>query len=175
LIELRRPELLDGHRHRRDSFDSGEPALDEWLRRFAGQNRRGNTAAPWVVATTDDVVFAYVSLAMTGIDRSAAPSAIARNAPNPVPALLIGRLAVDRHHGGLGLGTALVAHVLATAVELNAKAALRAVVVTALHERSRAWWERFGFVPFDTNDPGCLDLYVLTTDIEATLRSLEIG
>jgi hypothetical protein len=61
---------------------------------------------------------------------------------------------------------------LATAVELNAKAALRAVVVTALHARSRAWWERLGFVPFEPDDPKCLDLYLLTADIEATLRSL---
>jgi GNAT superfamily N-acetyltransferase len=173
LIDLQRPQLLDGRRHQRDAFDSGEPVLDEWLRRYAGQNRRGNTAATWVIATPGDVVVAYASLSMTGIDRSAAPSSLARNAPTPVPALLIGRLALDKNHGGLGIGTALVAHVLATAVELNAKAALRAVVVTALHARSRAWWERFGFVCFDPNDPGCLDLHLLTADVEATLRSLD--
>lgn len=171
LIELQRPELLDGRRHRREAFDSGKPVLDEWLRRFAGQNRRGNTAATWVIATSDDVVVAYASLSMTGIDRSAAPSTLARNAPTPVPALLIGRLAVDKNYGGLGIGTALVAHVLATAVELHAKAALRALVVSALDAPSRTWWTSFGFSPFDPGDPRCLDLYLLTADIEATLRS----
>ncbi len=120
--------------------------------------------------TPDDVVIAYASLSMTAIDRSAAPNVLSRNAPNPVPAFLIGRLAVDRQFSGLGIGTSLLAHVLATAVELNAKAALRAVVVAALHERSRAWWQRFGFASFDPHDPGCLDLYLLTADIEATLR-----
>ena len=62
---------------------------------------------------------AYASVAMTGIDRSAAPEVVAKGAPNPVPALLLGRLAVDHRYANLGIGTALTAHVLATAVELN--------------------------------------------------------
>jgi len=73
---------------------------------------------------------------------------------------------------GLGVGTALVAHALATAVELNATAACRAVVVTSLNPRTRSWWERFGFQPLDVDDPDGLDLFMLTKDIEATLRRL---
>ncbi|MEI2637779.1 MAG: GNAT family N-acetyltransferase [Microthrixaceae bacterium] len=129
LTELRRPEPLDPQRHDRSAFESGSPDLDEWLRRYSGQNRRRNTAATWVITTADMAVVAYVSLAMTGIDRSAAPSLVAKGAPDPVPALLIGRLAVDRNQSGLGIGSALVAHVLATAVSLNATVACRAVVV----------------------------------------------
>jgi hypothetical protein len=60
--------------------------------------------------------------------------------------------------------------VLATAAELNEKAACRAVVVTALNAKARAWWERLGFHPFDPNAPEQLDLYLLTSGIEATLR-----
>lgn len=175
MIDLQRPALLDTTRHKRETFDSGEPDLDNWLRQYAGQNRRGNTAATWVIATPDDVVVACASLSMTGIDRSAAPVPLSRRAPNPVPALLIGRLAVDRQFGGLGIGTSLLRHVLATAVELNQSAALRAVVVTALHERSRTWWQRCGFSSFDPNDPDCFDLYLLTADIEATLRAQQDG
>jgi len=172
LTDLRRPEPLDPARHDRSSFESGEPALDEWLRRYAGQNRRRDTAATWVVATPEGQVVAYASLAMTAIDRSAAPRAVAKQAPDSVPALLLGRLAVDRRLAGLGIGTALVAHVLATAVELNEKAACRAVVVTALHARARSWWERLGFHPFHPDDPTETDLYLLTSEIEATLRGL---
>jgi len=72
-----------------------------------------------------------------------------------------------------GVGTALVAHVLATAVELNEKAACRAVVVTAPHARARAWWERLGFHPFHPDDPTDTDLYLLTSEIEATLRGFD--
>lgn len=170
MAELRRPALLEPRRHDRERFDSGEPVLDEWLRRYAGQNRRRDTAATWVITDVDDVVVAYASVAMTGIDRSAAPETVAKGAPNPVPALLLGRLAVDQRYSNLGIGTALAAHVLATAAELNEKAACRAVVVTALNANARTWWERLGFHPFDPDEPDELDLYLLTSEIEATLR-----
>jgi GNAT superfamily N-acetyltransferase len=177
LTELRRPEPFDPGRHRRGEFDSGEfdsgePALDEWLRRYAGQNRRRDTAATWVIADANDRVVAYASVAMTGIDRTAAPATVRKGAPDPVPALLLGRLAVDRRIASLGVGTALTAHVLATAVELNDKAACRAVVVTALNPTARTWWERLGFHPFHKDDPTELDLYLLTSAIEATLRKI---
>jgi GNAT superfamily N-acetyltransferase len=162
--------LLDPRRHNRDQFDSGGPVLDEWLRRHAGQKRRRDTAATWIIADANDVVVAYASVAMTAIDRSAAPEVLAKGAPDPVPALLLGRLAVDRRYSSLGIGTTLATHVLATAVELNEKAACRAVLVTALTERARTWWERLGFHPFDPDDPRQLDLYLLTSEIEVTLR-----
>jgi GNAT superfamily N-acetyltransferase len=151
-------------------FESGEPTLDEWLRRYAGQNRRRDTAATWVILDPDDTVLAYASIAMTGIDRSAAPATLAKQSPDPVPALLLGRLAVDRSQSGQGIGTALVAHVLATAVELNTKAACRAVVVSAMNTSARRWWRHLGFHPFDPDDEHHPDLYLLTADIEKTLR-----
>ena len=146
--------------------------LDEWLRRHAGQNRRRDTAATWVIADAEGVVIAYASVAMTGIERSAAPETLARGAPDPVPALLLGRLAVDQRYANLGIGTTMTAHVLATAIELNDKAACRAVVVTALNARARRWWERLGFHPFNPNDPRQPDLYLLTSEIEETLRRI---
>lgn len=157
-------------RHDRERFDSGEQALDEWLRRYAGQNRRRDTAATWVIADAKDVVVGYASVAMTGIDRSAAPEPLAKGAPDPVPALLLGRLAIDRRYTNLGIGTSLAVHVLATAVELNEKAACRAIVVTALTRQTGGWWERLGFHPFDPDETDQRDLYLLTSEIDATLR-----
>jgi len=171
LTELRRPELLDPKRHDRSRFDCGDESLNEWLRRFSGQSRRAHTAATWVIANRDDVVVAYASLAMTGINLVAAPAPLAKHSPDPVPALLCGRLGVDRSYASLGVGTALVAHVLATAVEMNQAAAMKAVVVTAISPEARDWWTRFGFEPFETT-PDCLDLYLLTKDIQRTLDGL---
>jgi GNAT superfamily N-acetyltransferase len=171
LTELRRPALLDSRRHDREGFDGGEEVLDEWLRRYAGENRRRrDTAATWVITDANDVVVGYASVAMTGIGRSAAPEALAKGAPDPVPALLLGRLAVDRRYANLGIGTSLAVHVLATAVELNEKAACRAVVVTALTRPARGWWERLGFHSFDPDETDQLDLYLLTSEIDLTLR-----
>lgn len=170
MTELRRPALLDVSRHDRTAFDSGEGTLDDWLRRYAGQNRRRDTAATWVVADSGDTIVAYATVAMTAIDRSTAQAIVAHQAPDPVPALLIGRLAVDRRHTCQGIGTALAAHILATAVELNQMAACRAVVVSALHVEACRWWERLGFRPLEP--AGSLDLYLLTSDIQATLERL---
>jgi len=172
LTELRRPEPLDPKGHDRSTFDSGAPELDDWLRRYSTQNRRRNTAATWVITDATSVVQGYVSLSMTGVDRSSSPEALAKHSPDPVPALLIGRLAVDRSVSGLGIGTMLVAHVLANAVALNEQAACRAVVVTAIDNAARSWWERLGFHPFDADDPDSFDLYLPTTEIAATLESL---
>ena len=102
---------------------------------------------------------------MTAIVRSAAPETLAKQAPDPIPAFLLGRLAVDRRYAGAGIGTALVAHVLATAIELNVKAACRAIVVTAMSPAARTWWERLGFAPLDTGDPDGRDLYLLSRDV----------
>lgn len=164
--------LLDLDKHRRDRFTSGEPSLDEWLRRYAGQNRRGNTAAVWVIADRDYRVVCYATLSMTSVDRSASPAPLAKGALMQVPALLVGRLATDARDAGLGLGTQLVKHILATAAELNLKAACHAVVVTALDRTAFGRWQRFGFDTSDTDDPTNLDLYLLTKDIGATLARL---
>ena len=86
---------------------------------FAGTRRRtarGTRTATWVITDVNSVVVGYISLSMSGISRSCAPDGVAKQSPEPVPALLIGRLAVDRSVAGLRIGTALVVRVLATAV-----------------------------------------------------------
>ncbi|CAN5426397.1 hypothetical protein BH09ACT7_BH09ACT7_14630 [soil metagenome] len=146
--------------------------MDELLRRYAGQNRHGNTAAAWVIADANQAVVCYATLSMTAVDRSSSPKPLGKVAPQQIPALLIGRLATDSRAAELGLGTEMVKHILATAVELNIKAACRAVVVTALNADAFRWWQRFGFEPFDAGDASNLDLYLLTKDIAATLNGL---
>jgi GNAT superfamily N-acetyltransferase len=171
-VQFYRPTLLDTEKHHRDEFTSGETTLDNWLRRYAGQNRRGNTAAVWVITDANHNVACYATLSMTSVDRSASPAPLAKGAPRQVPALLVGRLATDTRATGLGLGTQMVKHILATAAELNIKAACRAVVVTALNTDAFRWWQQFGFEPFDADDAASLDLYLLTKDIAATLANL---
>lgn len=172
MTEFHRPCLLDLSRHDRSQFSCLEPSFTEWLQRYSGQSRRGNTAATWVIADGTERIVAYATLSMFAIDRSKAPGKLGKAAPDPVPALLIGRLAVDQSVAGLGIGTALVKHILATALELNQQAACRAVVVTALNDAARAWWHRLGFTPFAPDDPSSFDLYLLTDDVAATRDSI---
>jgi GNAT superfamily N-acetyltransferase len=171
-VQFYRPTLLDPDTHRRDEFASGDPSLDEWLPRYAGQSLRGNTAAVWVIADANYRVVCHATLSMTSVDRSASPTPLGKGASVQVSALLVGRLATDTRVTGLGPGTQMVKHILATAAELNVKAACRAVVVTALNPAAFSWWQRFGFDPFDTADSTNLDLYLLTNDIAATLARL---
>lgn len=171
-MQFHRPVPLDTTKHVRSEFSCGETALDVWLGRYAGQNRRGNTSAVWVITDAERRVVCYATLSMTAVERSSSPETLAKGSPERIPALLVGRLATDASVAGLGLGTEMVKHVLATAVELNLKAACRAVVVTALNFEAFRWWQRFGFEPFDAHDPGNFDLYLLTTDIAATLAEL---
>ena len=126
----------------------------------------------WVIADATDRVACYATLSMTSADQSAGPTPLAKGAPAQRPALLVGRLATDTSVTGLGLGAQMVKHILATAVELNVKAAVRAVVVTALNPAAFRWWQRFGFDQFDAEDSTNLDLYLLTKDIAATLAKL---
>lgn len=170
--EFHRPELLDRTRHERDGFECGDPVFDKWLRDYAGQNRQRDNAATWVIADASRRVAAYASLSMTAVHRSKAPPALAKQAPELVPALLLGRLAVDRRVAGRGLGTTLVGHVLATAADINTSVACRAVVVMALNAEVRTWWQRLGFHQLEPDDPDGRDLYLLTAEIEATLHRL---
>jgi GNAT superfamily N-acetyltransferase len=165
--------VLDLEKHRRDAFDCGVESLNVWLRRYAGQNRRGDTAATWVMSDIDHQVVAYASLCMSSVDLSRAPEQLRKGAPARVPVLLLGRLAVDQRHRGMGVGTTLVRHVLLTAVEVNAKAACRAVVANALDAEARSWWQHLGFTAFsdDARDPAHDDLYLRTRDIQATLAA----
>ncbi|MDR0593926.1 MAG: GNAT family N-acetyltransferase [Bifidobacteriaceae bacterium] len=170
-LRLRRPAPLTKE-HQKGDFDSGDHSKDEWLRRHAGQGRPLDTAATWVIADQAMAVVGYVALAMTAVDASAAPESLRRQAPRAVPALLIGRLAVDRRAQGRGVGTALVAHVLATAVELREKAAFRAVLVDSADPADPAavsWWKRFGFEPLT---PGSTKLFLASQDIARTLETL---
>lgn len=66
MTELRRPTPLDTKRHDRAGFQSGDPTLDEWLRRYAGQNRRADTAATWVTCPDPYLLTSEIEATLTG-------------------------------------------------------------------------------------------------------------
>lgn len=114
--------------------------MDDWLHRYAGQNRRNNTAAARVLADQRPSG-RHLRRVVDDCDRPHRRTGFGcARLPDPVPALLAGRLVVDEGFAGLGVGTAMVRHLLATAVEVHLSAARKAVMVTALHEQARAWW-----------------------------------
>lgn len=154
------PRLLaaDG---RVDGSDSGEPVLDAWLVRQAQRNQSSGGSRTYVTTCVGRVV-GYYSLATGSVAHAELGSKIRRNQPNPVPVILLGRLAVDREEQGHGLGPHLLRDAIRRAVEAAAIVGVRALLVHALHERAREFSCNFDFEPSPT-DP--LHLFLLIKDV----------
>jgi len=130
--------------HRLADFDCGEPSLDEWLRRRALKNQASGASRCFVICEGADVV-GYCSLSAGAIDHSASPKALRRNMPDPLPILLLGRLAVDRRHHNRGLGRALLRDAMIRAAGV-ANAGVVAILVHALSDAARQFYLSSGFV-----------------------------
>ena len=154
------PELLDVA-HDLDSFDCGNEALNDWLRKRATRNQREGSSRTWVVAHDDRVVAFYASSAAV-LTRSDSTSRASRNQPDPLPAMLMGRLAVDLPHQERGLAAALLKHFLLKAREVADITGLRLVLVHAKDAEAADFYRHYGFEPSPVDD---LTLMLLIKDI----------
>lgn len=143
-LELRSPQPLAAS-HRLDDFECGEAALDDWLRRRALANQSSGASRTFVVADKGGRVFGYYAMAAGAVSHQLATSRIRRNMPDPVPILVLGRLAVDRTAQGLHLGASLLQDAVNRAVAVSQDAGVRALLVHALHDRARQFYEHYGF------------------------------
>ena len=135
--------------HDRESFDCGDDALNTFIRKYAGQQQRRFLSRVYVALDADRRMAGFYTLSTASVEFDSAPDALKRHlAPYPIPAALIGRLAVDKRYQGQGAGRHLLAHALAN-VRLVAKiAGVAAVVVDAKHPEAVDFYRRFGFLPF---------------------------
>lgn len=137
-----------GDRHDLADFDCGAPPLDDWLRRRALANEFGGISRTYVItASGNPVVVGYVSLAAATILDKEATGAVRRNASPTIPAILIGRLAVDRRWQGRDVGRSLLQFAVATAIDAGVRIGVRAILVHAKDEAAAAWYRRRGFQP----------------------------
>lgn len=137
-------------RHKRKKFDCGQASLDSYLHRQASQDARRNVAAPFVVCRDDDHVIAYYTLSAISVDVDGLDDETARNLPKypEVPAILLGRLAVDQSQQGNGLGGWLLIDALFRARRQADQIGAWAVIVDAIDDGSAAFYERYGFKRF---------------------------
>lgn len=138
------PEPLTAD-HRVDAFDCGEPVLDEWLRKRALANPSSGASRTFVVADGTRRVMGCYALAAGAVSHETATSAVRRNRPDPVPVLVLGRLAVDRQARGMHLDAALLQDAVGRATRVAAEAGVRALLVHALNESARGFYEHYGF------------------------------
>jgi GNAT superfamily N-acetyltransferase len=142
---MRPPEPLQAY-HQLDAFDCGSDALNLWLQRRALNNQRAGVSRTSVVCR-DDCVIAYGSLAAGAIVLAEVPTSLRRNMPNPLPVVMLGRLAVDRNYQGLGLGRALVAHAIRLSLQAQQLVGARALLVHAIDDQAADFYRRMGFRP----------------------------
>lgn len=131
--------------HRLDEFACGEPALDEWLKRRALPNQLTGASRTFVVLDTEQRVCGYYALAAGAVTHQLATSAVRRNRPDPVPVMVLARLAVATRAQGLKLGGALLQDAVNRTVAVSSQAGARALLVHALHDQARQFYEHYGF------------------------------
>lgn len=137
------PQPLAGH-HDVDSFESGVESLDYWLKRRALKNQITGVSRTFVVCENSRVL-AYYALASSAITIDASPSRFKRNMPNPIPVVLLGRLAVERTQQGKGYGRALVQDAANRVIQAADTIGIRGMLVHALSVEAKAFYERVGF------------------------------
>jgi predicted N-acetyltransferase YhbS len=143
LEPLRAVELL-AKNHVVDGFECGVAELDRWLQRSARIAASTGTAATYVLCRGCRVV-GYYALAMSSVARVGVPSRLGRGMPDPVPVVLLARLAVARSEQGRKLGGHLLVDALGRCVRGGREFGARAIVVDAIDERASAFYKHFGF------------------------------
>lgn len=131
--------------HQTTGFDCGIYSLDEWLIRRALKNEYGGGSRTYVVCDGKQVV-GYYAIAAGSIARGDSPGRIKRNMPDPIPALILGRLAVDQGCQGAGIGQGLLKDALARSINVSQQIGPRVLIVHALNNKAEAFYLKHGFM-----------------------------
>ena len=143
-LRLSAPQPL-ASTHRVDEFGCGEVTLDEWLKRRAMANQLSGASRTFVVVDDASRVYGYYAMAAGAVSHQLATSGVRRNMPDPVPVMVLARLAVDHRAESVKLGSALLQDAVKRAVAVSQNAGVRALLVHALHDRARQFYEHYGF------------------------------
>jgi predicted GNAT family N-acyltransferase len=154
------------------SFDCGAPSLNDYLQKYARQNHDRNISKTFVVMEKGESrkVLGFYTLVASEIDAKIIPATHSKHLPRyPVPAVRIGRLAVDKHNQGQGIGEELLWDALGKANHLSNEVGIYAVVVDAKDEKAVHFYHKYGFVPL-SNNPKTLFLPVETIKLLFTKK-----
>mgnify|MGYP000275860478 CR=1 FL=1 len=141
--------LISGHErlspeHPVATFQSGVAAFDDWLKRRALHNEREGASRTYV-ACAEGRVIGYYSLATGSVAGTAVPGRVRRNMPEPIPVMILGRLAVDHAWQGRKLGQSLLSDAIRRILAAADVAGIRAILVHAISPEAKRFYERHGF------------------------------
>lgn len=126
-------------------FDSGEFSLNEWLKKRALKNHLTGASRCFVLCS-DNTAVGYYSLSAGAISHETIPKSMRRNMPDPLPVLLLGRLAVDKRYHNQGIGQALLRDAMIRAINVSVDAGIFAILVHALNDQAKQFYLSRGFV-----------------------------
>jgi len=140
--------------HDSSQFDSGEPSLNEWLRRRAVSNMMLGASRTYVVcAQGSRRISGYYALSMGQVANADATGPMRRNMPNHIPAVVMGRLAIDVEAQGAGLGAFLLSDAVERAMAATMYVSARLFLVHALSPEAEAFYLRHGFTRLPVETP----------------------
>ncbi|WP_298610914.1 GNAT family N-acetyltransferase [uncultured Thiothrix sp.] len=142
-INLHTPEPLNTQ-HDLTKFNCGEVLLDEWLRQRALKNEVLGASRTFVVCS-EGYVIGYYALAAGSIAHTEVVSKLKRNMPDPIPAIILARLAVDKSCQGQGLGYSLLQDMVLRCQAAAGYIGAKVILVHALSDKAKAFYEYFGF------------------------------
>lgn len=141
-----------GANHDLTEFCCGNDILDRWLLNTALKNQIKGASTTYVACKqATNVVVGYFCLSAASIVRFDAPTNISRNQPDPIPATLLGRLAVDQQHKKTGIGRNLFVEAYKISSEAASLIGIRVLLVHAIDDEAKIFWTRLGFIESPTN------------------------
>ena len=143
-MKLHAPQPLTADHHL-NTFNCGETSLDEWLKRRALLNQSNGASRTFVVVDESQLVMGYYALAAGAVHHQDATRSIRQNMPDPIPVMVLARLAVDIRTQGMQLGAGLLRDAVDRSLAVAKNTGVRALLVHALHERAKQFYLYFGF------------------------------
>lgn len=143
-MKLHAPQPLTAE-HQLLRFNCGETSLDEWLKRRALLNQNNGASRTFVVVDENQLVMGYYALAAGAVHHQDATRSIRQNMPDPIPVMVLARLAVDIQAQGMQLGAGLLRDAVDRCLSVAKNTGVRALLVHALHERAKQFYLYFGF------------------------------
>jgi GNAT superfamily N-acetyltransferase len=136
--------LNDGHILA--DFDCGYPVMNEWLRKRALRNGDDGACRTFVICS-DNTAVGYFGLAVGSVLHSVATGKVRRNMPDPIPVMILGRLAVDRRWRGHGIGSGMLRDAILKTIEVSGYAGIRALLTHAIDDEAKRFYEKWDFQP----------------------------
>ena len=165
-VKFTEPRPLNSS-HNVAGFVCGDDSLDDWLRRYALINQASGSARTFVTCM-DDRVVGYYALASGAVSQAGASPRVAKAMPEPIPVLLLARLAVDQAVHGQGLGWRLLRDTIVRTLQVADQVGVRALLAHSLDQRAAEFYARHDFQPSPT-DP--LHMMLLLKDARALIRA----